>query len=122
MTATCAALYTSQAWRILAGDMSLKCHARLHGSTLTALLGRLPRVTRIFSDRIAIVLPLTIAIFLGRCKQLREFYIYSYPSDKTVSSQALNCLGTAIEAGFLPALEVLDSSRTETSKSSHSWN
>lgn len=80
----------------------------MHGSTLDELLYRLQPVTSIFAEPSNILHPLALSISMGTCEQLRDLCVnWEGDTSVRVSAQELDCLGSAIKTGALPALRVL---------------
>lgn len=106
VTAACTRLQASRGWYACEKRLYLYWHSNLHGSTLAKLLWRFHRVTDLSASSTRIFLPLAIAISLDACKHLRELYISNKEQEK-VPAQLLDALGTAIDAGTMPALQTL---------------
>ena len=108
MTATCARLALPQACQAWYGsdELHLVSRAKLPCSRLAALLRRLQGLKTLSARSVSIINPLAIVIFLGLCKNICNLYLdrWGEPSP----AQAGDCLGAVIEAGFMPALQVLN--------------
>jgi len=100
VTTTCAPL---QGWCVCE-ELRLYSHPDLHGSTLAKMLRRFPRLVKLSVRSNKVIIPLAMAIAMGACKNLRELV---FGSMGKVSAQALESLGTAIEAGAMPVLQKL---------------
>jgi hypothetical protein len=80
-------------------------HQNLPCSKLAALLRRLQGLKTLSARSVSIINPLAIVISFGLCKNIRNLYLDRW--GEPASAQAADCLGAAIEAGFMPALQVL---------------
>jgi len=107
MSATCARLALPQACQAWYGsdELYLVSRAKLPCSRLAALLRRLQGLKTLSARSVSIINPLAVVISLGLCKNICNLYLdrWGEPSP----GQAADCLGAVIEAGFMPALQVL---------------
>jgi len=101
----------SQAWYIHEHLYLQERFVLSHGSGLRGLLRRLQRVTKITAQLSDIIHPLALAISLGTCTNIRELHIELYGLEAMVSARALDCLGSAIKTGAMPALQNLQIGR-----------
>ena len=108
MTATCARLalpQACQAW-YASDELHLVSHEKLPCSKLAALLRRLQSLKTLSARSVSIINPLAIVISFGLCKNICNLYLDRW--GEPAPAQASDCLGAVVEAGFMPALQVLN--------------
>jgi len=101
----------SQAWYVHEHLYLQERFVLSHGSGLRGLLRRLQRVTKITAQPSDIIHPLALAISMGTCTNIIELHIELYGLEAMVSARALDCLGSAIKTGAMPALQNLQIGR-----------